>query len=74
MIGKDQRFANGVDEGIGKEMLSNLVVILIYTTFFERNLAACLLAISLLLFWKSTPTCAQLYIYVYMCVCVSDIH
>ena len=54
-----------INEGIGKEMLSNLVVILIHTTFFERNLAACLIAISLL--GKALPHVLKA---VYMCVCV----
>ena len=61
----------GVDEGIGKEMLSNLVVILIYTTYFERNLAACFLAISLL--GKALPRVLKavyIYMYIYVCLCI----
>ena len=49
-------------------MLSNLVVILIHTTFFERNLAACLIAISLL--GKALPHVLKA---VYMCVCIYQI-
>jgi len=61
---------HGVDEGIGKEMLSNLVVILIYTTFFERNLAACLTEISLL--GKALPHVLKA-VCVCVCVCVYQI-